>query len=83
MAPLMRILSTTGLVETEVADSDERSDVGRHWNAIQAVLGGDLSTIGDYEGVTVAGHELQTDPRAITRWGKEQDVEFEDIYESA
>jgi hypothetical protein len=78
----MRILSTKGLVETEVLNPFARSGVGSHWNAVQAVLAGDLSTIGDYEGVTVAGHELQTDPKVITRWGKEQEIEFEDIYAS-
>jgi hypothetical protein len=65
LPPLMRILSTRGLVETEVPNPFARSSVGSHWNAVQAVLAGDLSTIGNYKGMTIAGHELETDPKAI------------------
>lgn len=93
MASLMRVLSTHGVVEAEIPDKKERSVIGAHWNAIQKVLGGDAKAIQDFEGVTV--HEpgekdqersttygLEADPKRISRWAHEHDVEFEDIYAS-
>src|SRR4051795_5950714 len=66
VAPLMRILAVHGEVEVEVPDEHDRSIVGSHWNAVQAVRRGDLSSIGDFEGERPAGKRLMTDPKAIT-----------------
>ncbi len=81
-APLMRILSTEGVVEVEVGDRDERSLVIAHWHAIDRVREGDTSKIGDYAGKRAAEHELEADPKTITRWAKQDDLDFEDIYAS-
>jgi hypothetical protein len=81
-APKMRILSTDGEVETEVADPLEQSLVIGHWHALDRVSTGDTSTIGAYRGKTAADHELEADPRKITEWLKQGDVDFETIYAS-
>lgn len=82
--PLMRILSTEGLVETELPDFWDRSEVGLHWNAVQRLLDtGDDSELRPFSGQRIAGYELETDPKTITRWARQGDLDFEDIYGTA
>lgn len=80
--PLMRILSTGGVVELEVDPQEQRSAVGEHWNAIQNVLAGNSHATDDFRGMRIAGIELEANPYVISRWAHEHDVEFEDIYAS-
>ncbi len=80
-APLMRILSTEGVLETEVPEPKDRSLVIGHWNAIDRVLEGDKSKIAAYKGKVAAGHTLEADPKKITQWAKQGDLDFEDIYD--
>jgi len=81
-APVMRLLTTDGVVEVEVPGEDERSEVGHYWIAVQHVLDtGKNTLIKEFEGVEIGGHELEIDREKITRWAKQGDLDFEDIYD--
>ncbi len=89
----MRILSTEGVVEAEVADSGDQSRVIAHWHAVYLVLEGNLDQIEQYHGLVIVGEieedrndtvprafALETDPDTITRWAKQGDLDFDDPY---
>lgn len=76
----MRVLTTDGVVEAAVPKPEEQSLVIGHWHAIDRVLEGNTSQIGAYRGKTAAGHKLAADPKKITEWAKQGDIDFEDIY---
>ncbi len=79
---VMRLLTTEGVVEVEVAAEDRRSEIGSHWNAVQHVLDtGKDDLVKEFEKVKIEGYVLETDPDAITRWAKQGDLDFEDIYD--
>ena len=80
--PVMRLLTPRGVVEVEVPEEEERKSVSGYWYGVKLVSGGDRGALKGYRGVRIAGYELETDPRLVTRWLKQNDVEFEDIYES-
>ena len=81
-SPTMRLLTTDGVVEVGVAEEDDRSDIGLHWNAIQHLLDtGDDDRVKDFEEVEIEGYALETDADKITRWAKQGDLDFEDIYD--
>lgn len=80
----MRILSKQGIAEVEVSDFWDRSDIGLHWNAVQRLLNtGRDDELKPFAGRAIAGHELETDPKRITRWAKQGELDFEDIYGTA
>jgi len=80
--PVMRLLTTEGVVEVEVPGEGERSDVGSYWAAVQHVLDTGKSTlIKQFKGVEIEGHQLEIDTGKITRWAKQGELDFEDIYD--
>ena len=61
----------------------ERSTVGAHWNAIKRFLAtGAVTLLHPFEGTTVAGKHLQTDPDVIEDWALQGQLDFEEIYTS-
>jgi hypothetical protein len=79
----MRLLTTTGVAEVDVPDEAERSLIGAYWNAVQHLLEtGDDAPLHAFRKVKIAGHELETNAKTITRWAREGEIDFEDIYAS-
>ena len=79
----MRILTSGGVTDVELASSRARSVVGNHWNAIQAFLyTGETEQLEPYRRLRVAGHWLLTDPDEIERLARIGELDLEDIYES-
>jgi hypothetical protein len=79
----MRVLTNDGVEDFNVPNSDERSLVGSHWNAIQYFLStGDEDRLFEFENQTVGGRNLETDPDRIEYWARYGELDFEDIYES-
>jgi hypothetical protein len=65
-----------------VEDPFERSIVGSHANAYRYFLqDGDESRLWPFEGQTVNGRPLATDPGLIEDLAVRYDLSFEDIYE--
>lgn len=63
-----KFLSTDGIVRVSLLTEEERYIVGTHADAVQNFLLGCPNNLLSFFGVTVAGHELETDPcRLLTR----------------
>jgi hypothetical protein len=78
---LIRALTTEGLQDLEVADPDERSLAGSHWNEVKRYLGtGETGRLDEFEGRTVAGFELETDPDVIDEREADGELDIERIY---
>jgi hypothetical protein len=80
-APL-RVLTTAGVqVVSHLSDRDA-TVVGRHWNAVRRYLDvGEDNDLADFDGVDIAGHELETRLDAIEGHAIRGEIRFEDIYE--
>jgi hypothetical protein len=79
----MRVLTNTG-VEVVGASRRDASTVGRYWSAVGRYLQhGDDSELRKLHGVTVNGHELETDLDVIDELAARGELDFEDIYELA
>jgi hypothetical protein len=64
-----------------VTGSRNRSLVARHRAAINYIAGGgDPSKLRQFEGLTVAGVELETDPDLIQEWGDLGLLDVDDLY---
>jgi hypothetical protein len=78
----MRVLTTHGVKMLGGLSDTDASTVGRHWNAVRRYLEygyeTDLST---FQGVTVSGRFLETDPDVIDWYALRGDVRFESIYD--
>jgi hypothetical protein len=78
----MRILTTGGVTDVELAASRTRSVVGNHWDAIQAFLyTGETEQLEPYRRLRVAGHQLLTDPDEIERLARLGELDVDGIYE--
>lgn len=73
----MSVLTTGGVRDLELASPEDRSIVGSHWNAVQAVLAGKVEQIVPFIGVRVRGYKLLTDLDEIERRGRLGDLEVE------
>lgn len=80
----MRVLSTDGVIEVDLADPDHRSNVGGHWGAVGYYTENGLTyRLEEYEGVEVGeGIRLETDPDAIDRWWFAGELDFLEVYVS-
>lgn len=79
---MMRILTPDGVIETEVASDEDRSHIGAYWNAVQHVLDtGKDDLVRGFDHVEIEGYPLETEVDTITRWAKQGDLDFEDIYD--
>lgn len=80
----MRILSPVGVVEANLPDPDDRSMVGRHWNAVGTYTRtGWPDQLDDFVEVEVGeGIPLETDPDAIDGWWFAGELDFLEVYTS-
>ncbi len=78
----MRTVTRTGLVLIPDLSDEQASVVGRHDNAVKRYLDtGDDSALTQFKGVTVAGHELETDLDALDWLALAAAIDFLEIYE--
>ncbi len=78
----MRAVTRAGLVLIPDLSDEQASLVGRHDNAVRRYLDtGDDSDLEEFDGVTVAGHELETSLDALDFYALINEIRFEDIYE--
>ncbi len=78
----IRVLTKWGILFLDDVAPEEASVIGRHWNAVRAYLDfGDEGPLEQFDGVTVAGVELETDLDAIEWHAIRGDVRFESIYD--
>jgi hypothetical protein len=81
MPALMTVTGPQGPVEVVVTGSRNRSLVARHRAAINHYAAtGDPSRLLRFEGLTVAGVELETDPDLIQEWGEIGLLDIDDLY---
>jgi hypothetical protein len=57
-----------------IRGSKARRDVSRFRNDVTAFLGGNVSALDKWKGVTIQGHELLTDPRIIRILGEQENL---------
>jgi len=77
----MSVLSTEGVVDIDVRGSRARSIVGRHWNAIQRfAVTGDVGVLSPFEGKSVGGAALVTDPDQVEEFLRRREIDIDDIY---
>jgi hypothetical protein len=80
--PQVRVLTTHGVRFLPGLSGRDATAVGRHWNAVRRYLDyGEDHQLGEFEGVEVAGVELETRLGAIEYWAIRGEVRFEDIYD--
>jgi hypothetical protein len=61
--------------------ADERSTLGRYWNEVQKVLGNqDPWAVLEFEGISIGGHRLPTDPDDIERLAMAGELYIDDFY---
>ena len=61
----------------------ESSIAGRYWNAIRRFLEtGYTDRLEEFDGVTVGGRQLLTDPDLIEYYARRGELDFESIYGS-
>jgi hypothetical protein len=78
----VNVVTTQGVLPLELSD-DERSTAAQHVNAATAYRDtGDDSGLGAFRGITVGGHELETDPDQIEFLAAQGQLDFEDFYEN-
>lgn len=78
---MMTVIGPQGPVEVVVVGSRNRSLVARHRAAINHFAAtGDPSRLRHFEGLTVAGVELETDPELIQEWGEIGLLDIDDLY---
>lgn len=79
----MRVTSTDGTQAVEVEGSAQRSIVAKHHNAIDEFLHtGNREPLADFEGVTVSGIELETDPDRLRDAWRAGQFDFLEIYQA-
>ncbi len=76
----MRVLTPTGVEFLDVTPSQTRV-VGRHWNAIRNYLDYGRDQLRQFDGISIAGRALETDPASIEAWAIRGEIRFESIYE--
>jgi hypothetical protein len=80
----MTVIGPQGPVEVIVTGSRNRSLVARHRAAINHFgVTGDPSRLRRFQGLTVAGVELETDPDLIQEWGDLGLLDIDDLYSVA
>jgi hypothetical protein len=79
---LMRILTRDGVEDVELRTSEARSAVGSYWNAVQHFLStGEVEALDPYQGTTINGRRLLTDPDEIERLARIGELDLDDIYQ--
>src|ERR1700687_5885797 len=67
----MEIPGPDGPTLIKIRGSKAKSEVARFRNDVFSFLGGDVSALDKWQGVTIQGHELLTDPRIIRTLGEQ------------
>jgi hypothetical protein len=90
--PLMRVITTGGVVDLEIPSPADRSEVGSHSRAVAFFLANprEFRRVEEFEGVEVRGrdpetgelevYELETDPDVIEDRESEGDLDIDHIY---
>jgi hypothetical protein len=79
--PVMRIISTHGVIAAEVDQPQDRTILGRHANAVGRFLAtGDTDGLIEFVDTVVADHRPETDPDELEAWAAQGELEWEDIY---
>lgn len=82
MSKDIRVITTHGIVTMIGLDEDERSTVGRHWNAVKRyVQTGDDTALDPFVAIRVGGRELETRTHALDFHANVGELSFESIYE--
>jgi len=77
------LIEDEGPIVVEMYTDEEASTLGSYWNAVGRYRdNGDTSRLVDFEGVTIAGHRLETDTDEIDFWASRGELSFDSIYES-
>ncbi len=77
----MYVLTGSGVEAASVPQESDRSTVGRHWNSIRKFLQtGDSEPLAEFEGHSINGRPLETDPDVIEEWWRRRELDFLDIY---
>jgi hypothetical protein len=80
IARKLSVLTADGLQVVTVRGSNKAAEVGRHWNAVQRHLAGHPDALSAFEGKTVAGLTLATDPATVDAFGRTGELALDDIY---
>ena len=77
----MSVLSTEGLRDIDTRGSRTRFLISGHWNAVGRFLAtGDVSLLAPFRGKRVGGVELATAPELIEEYGRQGELDIDDIY---
>lgn len=77
----LRILTDGQVLQVAVRGSRQAAVAAAHWNAVSRFLEtGDVRQLTKFEGKTVAGHLLETDPDVLEELALSGGLQFEDIY---
>ncbi len=80
LRPLL-IVSDGRTMQVDVRGSRQATVVSAYWNAVSRFLEtGDIRLLARFEGKTVAGHVLETDPDVLEELALSGGLQFEDIY---
>ena len=80
--PAMRAVTRGGPVLLPDLTDEQATLVARHDNAVRKYLyTGDHTDLGQFDGVTVDGHQLETDLDELDRYALTGEIRFEDIYD--
>jgi hypothetical protein len=78
----MRVLTTDGMILAHDLSDFDASMAGRFANAVKHYLDtGDSSLLEPFEGLTIAGHTLETRTDRLDWWGLTGEASYESIYE--
>ena len=78
----MRVISRRGLVLVPNLSDADASTAARHDNAVRKYLyTGDHGDLDEFDGVSVAGHVLETDLDWLDLLALTGEIRFEDIYD--
>jgi hypothetical protein len=70
----MEVPGPDGPVIIKIKGSKARNDIARYRNDVFAFQGGDLTALDKWQGVTVQGHKLLTDPKILRTLGEQENL---------
>src|SRR6516162_1356942 len=70
----MEVPGPDGPVVIKIRGSKARNEIARYRNDVFDFLGGDLTALDKWRGVTVQGHQLLTDPKILQTIGEQENL---------
>jgi hypothetical protein len=70
----MEVPGPDGPVIIKIKGSKARNNIARYRNDVFAFQGGDLTALDKWQGVTVQGHKLLTDPKILRTLGQQENL---------